>query len=252
MPVTSKENHVAPQKRTAPAPSPNRIFYWILVAVALAGVALLAFSVVRARSGRGAVMEPVQLDSTSLRAIYAQAKPEKLGPDSAPVKLVIFSDYMCPYCGDWAAQVQPRLVQDFVKPGTLQIAFYDFPLGGAHRYSFLAARAARCAGAQGRFWEMHDAIFGRQSEWSYASSPPVSAFESYARALGLDTSAFDGCLESSRFADVVTADHLLGEQLGINSTPTVIINEQRLQDPGLNHYEALSRTIRQAAGQGAQ
>lgn len=242
---------MAPQsKRAAPAKSPYRAFYWILIAVALVGIAALVFSVVRARRGGGAAMAPVKIDSTNLRAIYAQATPQKLGSDKAPVKLVIFSDYTCPYCGQWAAQVQPRLVQDFVNPGKLQIVYYDYPLGteGEHKYSYLAARAAHCAEDQGKYWEMHDYLFGRQSDWSYAVTPPVKPFEQYARAVGLDPQKFDACLQSDRYADVVTAEHALGEQLGVNATPTVIINERRLSDPGLTDYEGLKKAIEQAAG----
>ncbi len=246
---------MAPQsKRAAPAKSPYRAFYWILIAVALVGIAALVFAVVRARTGSGAAMTPVKIDSTSLRAIAAQATPEKLGPDNAPVKLVIFSDYTCPYCGQWAAQVQPRLLQDYVNPGKLQIVYYDFPLGteGEHKYAYLAARAAHCAGEQGKYWEQHDYMFGRQSDWMFAATPPVKTFEQYARTVGLDPQKFNACLESDKYADVVTAEHALGEQLGINATPTVIINERRLNDPGLQDYDALKKTIEQAAGGAAQ
>lgn len=246
---------MAPQtRRKAPAKSPYRFFYWILVAIALVGITALVYSVVRARSGGSAAMQLVPMDSTDLAAVNAKAAPETLGPATAPVKLVIFADYTCPYCGEWAAQVQPRLVQDFVNQGTLQIVFYDFPLGneGEHRYSFLAARAARCAGAQGKFWEMHDYLFGQQSQWTYAPNPPVKQFEGYARALGLDPAKFDACLQSESYADAVTADHILGEQLGVDATPTVIINEKRISDPGLNNYDGLKKIIENAAGGGAQ
>ena len=242
---------MAPQsRRTQPAKSAYRSFYWILAAIALVGIAVLVYSVVRARSGGSAAMEPVKLDSTSLAAINARTSPQRLGSPNAPVKLVEFADYTCPYCGHWAAQVQPRLIQDFVNTGKLQIVFYDFPLGseGEHKYSFLAARAARCAGEQGKFWEMHDYLFGHQSEWSFASGAPVKTFEGYARTLGVDPAKYNACLESDRYADAVTADHMLGEQLGVDSTPTIIINEKRLSDPGLNDYDSLKKTIEGAAG----
>ena len=244
---------MAPQsRRTAPAKSPYRIFYVILVAVALVGIGFLVFSVVRARTGGSAAMQPVAIDSTNLAAISARAAPQRLGSADAPVKLVEFADYTCPYCGQWAAQVQPQLIHDFVNAGKLQIVFYDFPLGseGEHRWSFLAARAGRCAAEQGKFWEMHDYLFGHQSEWTYANTPPVKAFEGYARSVGADPAKYNACLESERYADAVTASHMLGEQLGVDSTPTIIINEKRLSDPGLGNYDALKKTI-EDAGAGA-
>ena len=243
---------MAPQSsRKAPAKSPYRAFYWILGVIALAGIGALALSVLRARGGGAATMEPVKMDSTNVREVFARAKAEKVGPDSAPAKLVVFSDYQCPGCGQWASQVQPRLVEEFVKAGKLQIAFYDFPLLQIHKYSFLASRAARCAGEQDRFWEMHDYIFGRQSDWSFASSAPVKTFESYARTVGVDGPRFDTCLESDRFADVVSANRLLGTQLGINGTPTVILNEMKLGDPGLRDFDGLRRAVQRAAGMSA-
>ncbi len=242
---------MAPQsRRTAPAKSPYRFFYWILAAIALVGIAALVYSVVRARSGGSAAMAPVPMDSTNLAAINAKASPQVLGSASAPVKLVEFADYTCPFCGEWAARVQPQLKRDFVDTGKLQIVFYEFPLGseGEHRYAFLAARAARCAGDQGKFWEMHDRLFGTQSEWTFANTPPVKAFEGYAKGLGLDAAKYNACLESDRFADAITASHLLGDQLGVDSTPTIIINQRRLDvnDMGLNDYEKLKQTIEQA------
>ncbi len=247
---------MAPQSlRTAPAKSPYRFFYWILVAIALVGIAALVYSVVRARTGGSAAMAPVQIDSTNLAAVNAKASPSVLGSPNAPVKLVEFADYTCPFCGEWAARVQPQLVQDFVNKGKLQIVFYEFPLGseGEHKYAFLAARAARCAGDQGKFWEMHDRLFGTQSEWTFASTPPVKTFEGYAAGLGLDAAKYNACLESQRYADAITASHMLGDQLGVDSTPTIIINQRRLgeREMGLTDYDGLKKVIEQAgAGPG--
>ncbi len=248
---------MAPQsRRTAPAKSPYSYFYWILAAIALVGIAWLVFTVVRSRSGGSAAMAPIQIDSTNLAAVSAKASPHTLGSSSAPVKLVEFADYTCPYCGEWAAQVQPRLVQDYVNTGKLQIVFYEFPLGseGEHKWAFLAARAARCAGEQGKFWEMHDKLFGSQSQWTFAATAPVKTFEGLAASLGLDGGKFNACLESDRYADAVTASHVLGEQLGVDSTPTIIINQRRLgeREMGLSDYDGLKRAIAEAGGGAAK
>jgi len=110
----------------------------------------------------------------------------------------------------------------------------------------VAARAARCAGDQGKFWEYHDLLFGQQSRWSTKPSVPIKQFEEYAAQLGLDTQAFGQCLNSDRHADVVSANRLLGEQLGVNGTPTVIINNKRVQRP--LDYGELSELIEREAG----
>lgn len=232
-------------RRNPPERSSYRFFYWLLGGIAVAGIVALVVAVVRAKS-TSAATEPVDMGNLSAQQLYQQAKPETIGPDNAPARLVIFSDYMCPFCGQWAAQVQPRLVDDYVKQGKLQIVFYDFPLGGAHRFSFLASRAARCAGDQGKFWPYHDVLFGKQSEWAASSSAPVGALEQYAADLGLNTSTFNSCLESDAHADVVTANRLLGEQLGVNATPTVIVDQKRMSNP--LDYGVLQQLIGQATG----
>ncbi|MBX6365949.1 MAG: DsbA family protein [Gemmatimonadetes bacterium] len=235
-----------PQSRRAtPQKSSYRSFYWILGAIAVVGIGVLLFAVLRARAGRAAT-EPVPMQALTSQELFQKARPVTLGESSAPVRMVVFSDYMCPFCGQWAAQVQPALVNDFVKSGKLQILYYDFPLGGAHRWSFLAARAARCAEAQGKFWEYHDLLFGRQSEWSASTSEPVGLFETYAGTVGLDPAKFNACLESDQYAELVTANRQLGEQLGVDATPTIIINQEKVQNP--LDYGVLRDLIAKEAG----
>jgi protein-disulfide isomerase len=239
---------LAQSRRATPKKSSYSSFYWILGAIAVVGIAALLYSVLRARTGRAAT-EPVPMAALSSQQLYQTARPVTLGEASAPVRLVVFSDYMCPFCGQWASQVQPALVNDFVKPGKLQILYYDFPLGGAHRWSFLAARGARCAEAQGKFWEYHDALFGKQSEWSAATSEPVKLLEQYAGTVGLDQAKFNACLESDQFADVVTANRQVGDQLGVDATPTIIINQQKINNP--MDYGLLKQLIEKEAAAAA-
>src|SRR5690606_31043959 len=108
-----------------------------------------------------------------------------------------------------------------------------------------AARAARCAGDQGRYWEYHDALYARQARWSGRSSTPLNDFEEYAAELGLDRAAFSACLRSDRHAEVVTANIMLGERLGVRGTPTVIVNGRRVERWG---YPELSELIKREAG----
>jgi len=221
-------------------------FYAILAVVAIVGIVALV-SVV-AKQGGAAATEPIPLPelTTDTRALVEMAKGVTIGESTAPVKLIVFSDYQCPWCGQFSSQVKPLLVENQVKAGKLQLVMYDFPLGGGHKYSFVAARAARCAGDQGKFWEYHDLLFGQQSRWSTKPSVPIKQFEEYAAQLGLDTQAFGQCLNSDRHADVVSANRLLGEQLGVNGTPTVIINNKRVQRP--LDYGELSELIEREAG----
>lgn len=217
-----------------PARSQYRVFYIVLGVVALAGIGALGWSVTSSKASKAA-MKPLDMSALAndTKALYEKAVPVKAGPDSARVRIVVLSDYTCPFCGRFAAEVQPRLVQDFVNQGKVQLIYYDFPLGGEgeHQYSYLAARAARCAGEQGKFWQFHDVIFGQQSSWAFQGKPPVDTFEQDAARLGLDAQKYNACLESDRYLDVVTANHMLGETLGVNHTPTVIMDQQEIENP---------------------
>lgn len=211
----------------------NGAFYAVLAVIALGGIVAIGYALM----GRGgeAATEPIELNVTDARELYEQATPVRLGRDDAPVKVVEFADFQCPGCGYFSLRVRPRIMP-YVEDGTAQVVFYDYPLGGSHIHSFLAARAARCAGEQpapgaegeNAYWLLHDKIFQEQANWT-AERDVTDDFVGYAGEVGLDTSAFERCLRSDRYADVVTANRMVGEQLGVRSTPTVLVNNRRVQ-----------------------
>jgi protein-disulfide isomerase len=223
-----------------------RPFYIILGLLAVIGVAAIGYAIVGG-GARGAALEPIPVEGADdPRTLVEKAEGISVGNPSAPAKLLVFSDYQCPFCGQFAAQIAPLLKAEFVETGLLELVYYDFPLGGLHRHSFLASRAARCAGEQGKFWEYHDVLFGEQSRWAASSRAPLDEFEQYAERLGLDRQAFSACLRSDRFADVVSANKLLGEQLGVTGTPTLILNGRRVMN--WSDYAGLKELIQQEAG----
>jgi len=203
----------------------TRLFYILLAIVAVAGIASIAYTL---KGSGGAATKPVDLSGLeNPRQLYEMATAVKQGPDDAPVKVVEFADYSCPACRQFDMQIMPVLKQKFLASGKVQFIFYDFPLIEIHPHSFLAARAARCAGDQGKFWEYQDALFRSQPSWAENQAAPVSDFEDAAAKLGLDKGAFSRCLKSDKYADIVTANRKLAEQLGIDSTPTVLVNNRR-------------------------
>jgi protein-disulfide isomerase len=218
------------QARKAPAKKSGGLqpFYYVLGGLAVLGIAAIAWTAMRNRGG-GAALEPVPLEGLNNQDVITRAQGIKLGPDNAPAKLLVFSDFMCPYCGTFATTIEPQLKTEYIDKGKLQLVFYDFPLGGSHVHSFLAARAARCAGDQSKFWEYHNTLFGRLSEWGVSQSPPVDEFVDYAGEVGIDRGAFEGCVKSDKYQDVVSASRLLGDQLGVNATPTLILNGKRVR-----------------------
>src|SRR5262245_22375699 len=144
------------------------------------------------------------------------------GPASAPVSLVVFSDFQCPYC----ARLVPTLKQLEDKYGErLRVTFRDFPLS-IHKDAAKAAEAGRCATEQGKFWPLHDKLFAGQR------SLDVTALKRYAGEAGLDAAAFGKCLDSGKFAAAVQQDMPEGNRLGVSGTPSVFVNGRAMPSGG--------------------
>jgi protein-disulfide isomerase len=169
-----------------------------------------------------------------------------LGDADAPVTIVEFSDYQCPYCERHFQQTWPQLRADFVETGRVRYVFKDFPLTSIHSQAPKAHEAARCAGEQGAYWEMHDRIFEGQATWANKASH-VDVFKDYAAELDLDTAAFDACLDGGRWTDAVNADFEEGVNLGVRGTPTFFIDGYPLV--GAQPYQVFQQAI-QLAEQG--
>jgi protein-disulfide isomerase len=151
--------------------------------------------------------------------------------------LIEYADFQCPYCA-MAEPVVRRLREQF--PDTLMYVFREYPLVDSHRYALIAARAAEAAGAQGRFWEMHDLLFENQR----ALDP--SHLRQYAQSLGLDVDRFERDVESGAQDDKIQADMESGDEAGVPGTPTFFINGEGYFGPP--RFEELSREIEQAGG----
>jgi protein-disulfide isomerase len=159
------------------------------------------------------------------------------GPAAAPVTIFEWSDYQCPYCKR-AQEVLARLQAEF--PDSVKIVFKDFPLR-SHDRALPAALAARCAGAQGRYWEYHDLLFVAQPDFSR------DELIGYARRLGLETQPFAECLDSARFQEPVLADLREGREAGVRVTPTFFVNERKIEGalPLDVFREAIQRALRE-------
>jgi protein-disulfide isomerase len=164
-----------------------------------------------------------------------------LGPENAPVTIVEFSDYQCPYCVRWHDEVLARLLADY--DGQIRFIYRDFPLSG-HPEAQPAAEAANCAGDQDAYWEFQDAIFS--NEYGYGRS----AYEQYAADLGLDTDEFTACLDDRRHQAEVREDYSDALRLGVQSTPTFFING--IQVVGAQPYETFQQMIDSELAQAGQ
>jgi protein-disulfide isomerase len=155
------------------------------------------------------------------------------GPEDAPITIIEFSDYECPYCRKWHAEVYGRLFEDY--PDQVRMVYRDFPLFSIHPNAMPAAEAANCAYEQGSFWEFHDKLFGMELALS------AEAYRQYAQDLGLDVDAFNECVETRRYQDEVQADYAYASELGVRSTPTFFINGIALV--GAQPYEVFQQVI---------
>ncbi|MGC9332794.1 MAG: DsbA family protein [Anaerolineae bacterium] len=149
-----------------------------------------------------------------------------LGSADAPVTIVEFSDYQCPYCRQYALDTLPQIIETYVDTGKVRYVFKEFPLPW-HAHAQLAAEAARCAGAQGAYWGMHDRLFTEQNQWADQEEGEVRiSFEAYAIELGLDPEAFRQCLELGVAGAQVRQDQSEGYQAGVEGTPSFFVNDQ--------------------------
>ncbi|MCO6451790.1 MAG: thioredoxin domain-containing protein [Caldilineales bacterium] len=157
-------------------------------------------------------------------------EPETVAPRGsadAPVVIVEFSDYQCPYCLSHYNENMPQLLKDYIDTGKVQYVFKDFPLSEIHPQAQLAAEAAECAGVQDVYWEMHDKLFGQQAQWSNNANAG-DVFKQFADDLGLDAEAFAECLDGGQFTAEVEADLFEGIDAGVTGTPGFFINGQFL------------------------
>ena len=171
-------------------------------------------------------------------------QPYRGDPD-APVTLVEYSDFQCPYCGRHTLQTGPLLYKTYIVTGKVKHVFIQFPLESIHPQAKQAAEASLCAAKQGAkaFWAMHDRLFETRSQWS-GKNDLTERFTEYASELGLDTDAFTTCLESEETADQVQADLKLGEEAGVTGVPAFQINDWFIS--GAQPFEVFQEVIEAA------
>ncbi len=184
-------------------------------------------------------------DSASLPTVPPTAEPfpavldqygVAMGDPDAPVVVREFADYQCPACARFASATE-RLKEEYVQTGEVRFVFFDLPLR-QHETAFPAAMAARCAGDQGAYWEMHDRLFANQSEWANSGSA-TDIFTRYAGDLGLDERRFRRCLETDLHREAVEQSREVAMRLQVTSTPTVLVDNIPLSQPGWGQLSAV-------------
>jgi protein-disulfide isomerase len=166
-----------------------------------------------ADSLRAKIDVAVLLRAPSVEVAYDRARVK--GDPQAPVTIVEFSDFQCPYCKKSESTLNGLLAK---YGGRVKLAYMDFPLRDIHPQAQTAAEAARCAGEQGKFWEFHDALYADQAKLNRAE------LVTHAKTLSLDAAGFQSCLDSGKFRSKVEADAAQGSKLGVAGTPAFFVN----------------------------
>jgi protein-disulfide isomerase len=172
-------------------------------------------------------MRRIEADEAPL-TLPVSERDHTQGPDNAPLTLVEYGDYQCPYCG--AAYPVVKQIQKTLGK-KLRFVFRNFPLTQAHPYAMIAAEAAEAAALQGKFWEMHDLLFEQQT----FLEPDI--IPSWAKRIGLDLEKFGNSIKEGSVAKRIKEDRQSGIRSGVNGTPTFYINGIRYNDSP--DYESL-------------
>lgn len=218
----------------------------------IGGVVLLAIIAVVLVITLGS--KPPQVSSAEYITVPTQSWPQatgkSMGPSNAKVVILEYADFQCPYCRQFHESIFQQIVDQYVKTGKARFEYHHFIVidsntGGneSHR----AAEASECASDQGRFWDYFNMLFANQkTEGSGTFSD--DRLKAFAGAIGLDTAKFNSCLDSGRDASRLTADQAQAVALGLQGTPTVIINGQRVQNPlDLNAVKTMIDTALQSS-----
>jgi len=212
-------------RRTRPDLLSTHTIFLAAVLVACSAPETSARTPSAAAAAPTAAARGVAADSSSLLGKADQGRIR--GDSSAKLWLIMVSDFQCPYCRQWHDEVFATVMRDYVSTGKVRIAYLNFPLG-IHQNAMPAAEAAMCASVQGKFWEMHDAIFRTQDRWAGLPDPrPV--FDSLATTVGVSPAAYRSCVESRATRPMILADEQRASVAGVRATPTFFIGSGELE-----------------------
>lgn len=211
----------------------KRILLWVAVAL---GLLLFLWLL----SKLGTAPGPTTTTDRTFDEQLVVANEHLIGNPEGTITMVEYSDFQCPYCADMYPTLK-RAVEEF--PDDVRLIYRHFPLRASHPNAQLAAQASEAAANQGKFWEMHDAIFNTQDQWS-ANDNPEEFFVRLAVSLGLDENQFKTDLTANDTAQKVNADAQSANKLRLSGTPTIFINEIQYQFSSYGQLKQIIETER--------
>ncbi|HET6797937.1 MAG TPA: thioredoxin domain-containing protein [Gemmatimonadales bacterium] len=196
-------------------------FYLVFGLLAVVGLGALGYLL--AKPNTVSIPANVTVQASDTAGFHGYVK----GSADAPVEITEYADYQCPFCQTFATLQMPTIEERLIKTGRLRWRYRDFPLQ-QHPFSRLAAHSAACADEQGKFWQQHEKIYEGQSDWAAArNAAPI--FRRYAQEVGLNLDRYDGCMKSGKYAGRIQASLNEGIQVGVASTPTLLVGNRLYQ-----------------------
>ncbi len=218
--------------------------YLISSAIIITGI-IIAGAVVYTRNPQSANLSekletdqetsPAELKESSMEELTVSEKDHIRGNPDAPVTIVEYSDFQCPFCARFHPTVQ-QILEDY--PDQVRWVYKHFPLDSIHSEARPSAEASECAAEQGKFWEFADGLFENQSRLG------SNLYKEIASKIGLNIGQFENCVSSRKYKDKVEADYQEGIKAGVTGTPGSFVNGEKI--PGAVPYDYLKTTVEQA------
>lgn len=223
----------------------------VIAGVSLAVVAIIIAFSLRVGGNEVVIDENVPTVEPSARVCIGGAVPVDgtiCGNEDAPVMIVEFSDYQCPWCKHFVDTTEVEIEREYIEKGLVRLEFRNFAITGGNappdeNESTLAAEAAECANDQGRYWEYHYKLYAEQSGENEGAFRP-ERLKQFASELGLDREAFDQCLDSHKHIDLITQQRQEAAELGLQGTPGFLVNGTPVR--GYLPFEQFQPVIEQA------
>jgi len=170
-----------------------------------------------------------------------------IGNPDAPITIIEFSDFQCPFCAKFHIQTLPTIMEEYIEKGTVKLVFRDFPIQNIHPNAVPASVAAECANEQGKFKKMHDILFEKQNEWSNLETIyAIELFNQYAMKMQLDQEQFSSCLTTAKYVEEIQNDLNDGRTYGISGTPGFFIGNEQIgfvELKGAQPFESFKKVI---------
>ena len=170
-----------------------------------------------------------------------------IGDPNAPITIIEFSDFQCPFCARFHIQTLPLILEEYIEQGKVKLVFRDFPIQSIHPNALPASIAAECANEQGKFKEMHDTLFDNQNKWNNQDTDDaLSLFSQYATNIQLEQETFDSCLTNGKYIDEIKKDLDDGREYGVSGTPGFFVGNDEIgyvELKGAQPFESFKKII---------